>query len=158
MAVCAILGRQLAILKLAYKFFGPYKILARVDSLAYKLDLPPDNKIHPAFHVSQLKPFTTDHALVLTQLPTPNLTVDDLQPQQSSSVALSRREILPFHGCSCTGLLCRQPVPPRKTTTYSGIISPMWTSMVGSISTRGECHALPICNLGNARSGGEQQR
>lgn len=58
--------------KFAPKYFGPYAILERIGTVAYRLDLPPTSTIHPVIHVSQLKR-ARGHA-VETQADPPILT------------------------------------------------------------------------------------
>ena len=45
--------------KLDPRFLGPFKVLACINEVTYKLDLPASMRIHPVFHVSLLRPYVS---------------------------------------------------------------------------------------------------
>ena len=52
--------------KLSPRFIGPFEILERVDTVAYRLALPPNmSGVHEVFHVSMLQKYTPDPAHVV---------------------------------------------------------------------------------------------
>lgn len=56
-------------MKLAFKYFGPYKIVAKVGCVAYKLDLLAQSIAHPVFNVSQSKLANIPTSEVIAPLP-----------------------------------------------------------------------------------------
>lgn len=41
--------------KLLVRFYGPSRIIQKIGTLFYKLELPESCKVHPVFHISHLK-------------------------------------------------------------------------------------------------------
>ena len=71
--------------KLKPRYIRPYKIIARVGPVAYRLYLPPElSKVHNVFHVSMLRKYIPDPSHVLRDQPVElkdNLTYKE-QPMQ----------------------------------------------------------------------------
>ena len=79
--------------KLAPKFYGPYKVLQNIGSVAYKLELPHYSHIHPIFHVSCLKKVIGSNIRAQTGLP---------EMDKEGSIILEPEAILNM----CTCQLC----------------------------------------------------
>ena len=59
--------------KLSPKYYGPFQILHKVREVSYRLDLPPNSKIHPTFHVSCLQAMLRQHVVSIPTLPPTDL-------------------------------------------------------------------------------------
>jgi hypothetical protein len=56
--------------KLAPRYIGPYKIIERIGTVAYRVLLPPHlDRIHNVFHVSMLRKANLDPTRILPQIP-----------------------------------------------------------------------------------------
>jgi len=62
--------------KLDYKKIGPFKILAKIGSSAYKLDIPDTMKIHNTIHISLLEPYENNKLPLQRQEPPPPIIIE----------------------------------------------------------------------------------
>jgi hypothetical protein len=85
--LCSILSMTRANQKLSFKYFGPFQVLERVGSVAYRLELPPNSAVHPVIHVSQLMLAAGFKGQVISHLPS-----DALQYRVPVQV-LDKREV-----------------------------------------------------------------
>ncbi|GJT91841.1 putative reverse transcriptase domain-containing protein [Tanacetum coccineum] len=78
-------------MKLNPRYVGPFKVLVKVGSVAYKLELPQELSIvHNTFHVSNLKKCYSDEPLVI---PLEGLHADDKLRFMEKPVEIMDREV-----------------------------------------------------------------
>ncbi|GKE38797.1 hypothetical protein Tco_1462202 [Tanacetum coccineum] len=77
--------------KLNPRYVGPFKVLEKVRSVAYKLELLEElSRVHNTFHVSNLKKFHADETLVV---PLDGLHIDDKLHVVEEPVEIMDREV-----------------------------------------------------------------
>ena len=55
--------------KLSPKYYGLYKVLQKIGTMAYKLELLVSSQVHPVFHVSCLRKVIGENLTIQTILP-----------------------------------------------------------------------------------------
>jgi hypothetical protein len=83
-------------LKLSPRFFGPFKIIARIRTVADKLDLPVGAQIHNVFHVSLLRKHFGPLDLPIVSLPPVFVTV--VTEEKAKTGRQANPKILWHHG------------------------------------------------------------
>jgi hypothetical protein len=89
--------------KLAFKYFGPYLVTAKVGYVAYQLKLPESSALHPVFHVSMLKNAVGANTQVCPTLPP---FFDSMQWQEK----LLQRRLVPTSDGPAPQLLSSGPL------------------------------------------------
>ena len=106
--------------KINQQFVGPFKVLQRVGKLAYKLELPPNMRIHPVISVAHLEPATVPaDDPWLRRRPTPPPVMVDGQEEWVIEKLLERRRIRRGRGFATQYLVRWMGFGPEHDTWYN---------------------------------------
>jgi hypothetical protein len=71
---------------------GPFKILAKINDNAYKLELPPEFGVSPSFNISDLQPYLGEEDAIPSEFGvSPSFNISDLQPYLGEEDAIPLR-------------------------------------------------------------------
>jgi len=76
--------------KLDYKKIGPFKILAKIGTSAYKLDLPTSMRIHNTFHISLLELYNDNKLPSQRSEPPPPIVIEGEPEYELEEIVDSR--------------------------------------------------------------------
>jgi hypothetical protein len=82
--------------KLRPRFYGPYRVAAIINDVAYRLELPPRARLHDVFHIGLLKPFVGTPPAVPPALPPTHHGATQPVPDRATRTRLARgvRQVL----------------------------------------------------------------
>lgn len=89
--------------KLADKWEGPFKILKKVSSHSYRLELPDEWKIHNTFHVDKLRPYSQDPKHPNHPKPPPVLINDEEEYEVDKVIDSSYRRGILYYRVTWVG-------------------------------------------------------
>lgn len=116
--------------KLGRRYFGPYQVLKRIGSVAYRLELSESAKIHSVFHISMLKrcvctldqQVTPLHLTVpITKNPTDSNLEDKVALQEGSNVVnenISDWDVTRDEHIGLPRRTSRKLIPPKRLGDY----------------------------------------
>jgi len=127
--------------KLAQRFYGPFQVLQKIDTVAYKLQLPKGSRIHSVFHCSLLKPFrSSSTSEPATELPP---TTIDNQPGITPLAVINTRWDNTSIDPKLLVLVQWKGLPPEDT---NGKIGKFWKMF---ITLRTRCSSMKEGMLGS---------